>query len=137
MRALLLAAPIIVTIFALIDLLLNGSPDRLRGIPKVAWFFLIALIQPAIGALVWLFAGYVLPRIEAERRGTPPSSPRPTYGGQLAPDDDPDFLFRLKREEWRRRREQERRQRDGGPATPPESGPAEPSGPPADDEPQP
>lgn len=137
MRALLLAAPLIVTIFALIDLLLNGSPDRLRGIPKVAWFFLIALIQPAIGALVWLFAGYVLPRIEAERRGrgAPPSSPRPTYGGQLAPDDDPDFLFRLRREEWRRRREQERRQRKAEPTTPPE--PDEPSGPPTDDEPQP
>ncbi|MDO4790948.1 MAG: PLD nuclease N-terminal domain-containing protein [Buchananella hordeovulneris] len=118
MRQLIYLLPLILTIYALVDVV-RKDEERVAGFPRVAWILIIAFLQPAIGAAVWLIVTKVLPRIQAEReaRGAAAEPGRPGGLGaligfqraeeepvQLAPDDDPEFLFRLKAEEQRRRR---------------------------------
>jgi hypothetical protein len=82
MRVLLILAPIVLAVYALVDCVQTTRP---RGLPKAAWLVVIALV-PVIGPLAWLLGGHD----RGWRLPTPPSS-RP-----LAPDDDPDFLRRLR-----------------------------------------
>lgn len=81
------------TLFCVFDVL--GSDDRTRrGVPTPAWL-LVVLALPVVGGVVWL----VVSRLAARTPGRP--------AGPVAPDDDPEFLFRLDQE--RRRREQQQR----------------------------
>lgn len=93
------------------------SPDRdIRTMPKWAWFLVIILL-PVVGTILWLIAGRPH-RARHGRRGrqpasrgnpgstdtretSPPPPPRP-----LGPDDDPEFLERLRREQEFRRQQQ-------------------------------
>ena len=75
-------------VIALIDCLARDA-DEIRGIPKIAWVFVI-LLFPLLGSIVWFLAGR--PRGQARRAG-PDGTPART--GLLAPDDDPDFLAGL------------------------------------------
>lgn len=105
MRALLAFAVFVLAVYALVDCLRTRRSD-IRTLPKPAW--LLVILVPAVGPLAWLVAG--------RRRG--PSSPPARGRGPVAPDDDPEFLWRLE--------QQRRRGRDGGgPDTPPgTTGPA-------------
>ena len=114
LKVLLYALPIILAIYALVDLVQTPDED-VQGLPKLLWVVLIVLIW-VIGPAAWLIAG--------KRGRTFPLnlSPRPAGGPsgpprQVAPDDDPDFLRGLGR--------------PSPPATPP---PADPRAD-ADDEP--
>jgi hypothetical protein len=82
-------------IFALVDIV-NIDRRRVRHLPKGAWV-VIALV-PFAGPLLWIFLG----------RGSfgEPEPPRPvgSAGGPAAPDDDPDFLNRLRREQEQQER---------------------------------
>jgi hypothetical protein len=88
LRVLLYALPLILAIYALVDLV-QTDDDDVQGLPKLAWVALIVLIW-IIGPIAWLVAGkrgrrLALPGRAARSAGPPPGRP-------LAPDDDPDFL---------------------------------------------
>lgn len=99
---------------------LQSADYEVRTLPKPAWLFLIVL--PVIGPLLWLIAG----RPHRARHGRPPRSisrpayedappppadePRRTY--PLGPDDDPEFLEQLRREQERRRHSERPKEAD-------------------------
>ena len=95
LKVLLYALPIVLAIYALVDLV-QTPEDDVQGLPKLAWVALIVLIW-VIGPVAWLVAGKrgrsLLPGLTPR----PAGGPRPASGRPLAPDDDPDFLRGLGR----------------------------------------
>lgn len=87
-RALPFVVVIAVTIYALVDCAQTESTS-VRGLRKPWWMVVIVLLN-AVGALAWLVAGR--PRRRPGRSTPAPRRP-------LAPDDDPDFLRRLRERE--------------------------------------
>ena len=90
MARLLIAAIVLaaaVTLYGLFDCLLRDR-GLIRVLPKPAWA-LIILVIPVLGFILWYLFG----------RG---SEDKPTRGtrprGQVAPDDDPDYLRQVDRE---------------------------------------
>ncbi|GHG00936.1 MULTISPECIES: PLD nuclease N-terminal domain-containing protein [Streptomyces] len=116
LRALMFILPLALTIYAFIDCL-NTPEDEVKHLPKVVWVIIILLFW-IVGPIVWLFAGKT--RRAAARGG------RAGRGGWVAPDDNPEFLKSLGKEEpddeallkdWEadlRRREDEMRRREEG-----------------------
>lgn len=83
MRVLLFLLVIALAVYALTDL--SGSDERRRGgIPRAVWTVLILLL-PVLGPVAWLLVSRVATRAEPEQV-------------PLAPDDDPDFLWRLEQQ---------------------------------------
>jgi hypothetical protein len=113
-----LALPIVVAVvlavFAMIECV-QADPAQVRSLRKPLWLVVIVLV-PVIGPIFWLVIG----RPQARRLPTAPP-PRP-----VAPDDDPEFLRRLRDsdlghekmlDDWEadlRRREDELRRRSDG-----------------------
>ncbi|HEY4224713.1 MAG TPA: PLD nuclease N-terminal domain-containing protein [Pseudolysinimonas sp.] len=97
-------APIIVLlmIFAVVDIAVIER-DRIRALPRGLWIA-IAIVLPVVGPALWFFVGR-LRKGEGMAPSAAASAPRRL--GPIAPDDDPDFLGRLHREQ-----EQEERIRD-------------------------
>jgi hypothetical protein len=79
---------IVLAIYCWIELA-QSDPDEVRQLPRGLWALLIAV--PLIGPIGWLLYGR--PNGEEVVAATPKPRPRP-----LAPDDDPDFLRRLKKD---------------------------------------
>jgi hypothetical protein len=114
-------------IFCLIDVLLSRD-DQVRNLPKIVWFLLI-LLFPLIGSVVWLAAGR--PQRGAVGRpayegGTPayPEYDRPGRAAGVTPESDEEFLRRVREraEEQRRKAAEEkarREQQEQDPDTPP------------------
>ncbi|MFD7665247.1 PLD nuclease N-terminal domain-containing protein [Streptomyces sp. NPDC059788] len=118
-------------IYAFIDCL-NTPENQVRGLPKIAWVFIILLFgEVLIGPVAWLVAGR--PRREHAGGSTPSQWHRDHRGSGsggkwVAPDDNPDFLRSLKDEnkkdeallkDWEadlRRREEELRRKEDGPS---------------------
>jgi hypothetical protein len=109
-------------IYAFIDCL-NTPEEEVRGLPKVVWVIIILLFgEVLVGPIAWLVAGK---KRTVPAGGSTPSewhrSHRTTY---VAPDDNPEFLQSLKKEnqkdeallkDWEadlRRREDELRRRE-------------------------
>ncbi|MFI7010458.1 PLD nuclease N-terminal domain-containing protein [Streptomyces sp. NPDC050145] len=111
-------------IYAFIDCL-NTPEEEVRGLPKVVWVIIILLFgEVLIGPIAWLVAG--------KQRGVPAggSTPSEWHRGHratyVAPDDNPEFLQSLKKEnqkdeallkDWEadlRRREEELRRKEQG-----------------------
>lgn len=109
-RILFFVAMIALTIYAAADW--HRTPeDEIPGkLPKAIWLLIILFTATiaAIGPIVWLALRWVS-RAEKKQTGAPKAPKRPT-----APDDDPEFLFRLERDIQRKRREEERRRREQG-----------------------
>ena len=74
---------IVVTIYCLVEVA-QSDPERVRHAPRWLWAVAI-LVLPGVGAAAWLFAGR--PASQTQR----PKQRRP-----VAPDDDPDFLRKLR-----------------------------------------
>ncbi|MDF2443568.1 MAG: hypothetical protein JWR01_1771 [Subtercola sp.] len=70
-------------VYALVDCLLFPR-FRVRGLPKLAWVFIV-LLFPVIGGVLWFLVG----------RGRKRSARGPVYR-TIGPDDDPEFLGGLK-----------------------------------------
>jgi hypothetical protein len=87
-----------VLIYTLVDIALIDS-SRVKALPKILWV-LIVIVLPIIGAVLWFFLG----RERLNERGGGGGSVR---RGPRAPDDDPEFLRKLSREQ-----QQEERIRD-------------------------
>lgn len=97
------------TIYALVDCVLNDDSDMPVELPKGVWVILIVLF-PAIGSIAWLVVSRVGRRHARDARPgyapgagstpgyLPPRRPaRPQRIRPVAPDDDPEFLASLDR----------------------------------------
>jgi len=109
---------------ALISLLSVEEDSEIRGLPKILWVVVI-LLFPLIGSIAWFVAGRPTSAAAPTRdRWQPgrgfPEAERPRR--PVAPDDDPDFLRSIERDDqelftrWEedlRRREDDLRKREG------------------------
>ncbi|MFF7731088.1 PLD nuclease N-terminal domain-containing protein [Streptomyces sp. NPDC008001] len=80
-------------IYAFVDCL-NTPEDEVRGLPKLVWVFVILLFgEVLVGPVAWLIAGR--PRAATGSRG------HGRGGGRqwVAPDDNPEFLKSLRRDQ--------------------------------------
>jgi hypothetical protein len=102
-------------VYCLVECLQSPGRD-VRTFRKPVWVVVILLV-PVGGALAWLLAG----RPHRARHSRPPRSgpaPMVTDGGAvpgtypLGPDDDPEFLEQLRREQERRRHTERPREAD-------------------------
>lgn len=111
MRTILpLLVPLILTgvmVFSIVDLVTIDN-SRVKHLPKFAWIVLVVLLS-IVGSLLWFFLGRE--RRESRENGrygpglrSSPGRARARPAGPVAPDDDPEFLQRLRRE----REQQER-----------------------------
>jgi len=80
-------------VYCVIDIVRSESPQRL-GVPRALWILLVVLI-PLLGSVVWLAVSWT------HRAALGPQRPGRVSRGPSAPDDDPEFLWRL--DEERRR----------------------------------
>lgn len=81
-KLLLIVVAIVLFVYAFFDLLATRS-DRVRHLPKAAWF--IVLLIPYLGAGLWIAFGTRRVAPPPPGRGRRPRGPR-------GPDDDPDYL---------------------------------------------
>jgi hypothetical protein len=87
MRFLPAILAIVLAIYSWVEIA-QSDPRQVRQLPRWSWALLILI--PFVGAIGWLVYGR--PNGTTPRQPTPQPKPRP-----LAPDDDPDFLRKLKR----------------------------------------
>src|SRR4051812_215392 len=89
-------APIIVLlmIFAVVDIAVIDRA-RIRALPRAAWI-VIAIVLPIVGPVLWFFTGRLR---QGEGTSVSAAASAPHRLGPIAPDDDPDFLGRLHREQ--------------------------------------
>ena len=109
-RILLFVAMIALTIYAAADWHRTPEDEMPGKLPKAIWLLIILFTATiaAIGPIVWLALRWVS-RAEKKQTRAPKAPQRPT-----APDDDPEFLFRLERDIQRKRHEEERRKHEQG-----------------------
>lgn len=109
-RILLFVAMIALTIYAAADWHRTPEDEMPGKLPKAIWLLIILFTATiaAIGPIMWLALRWVS-RAEKKQTRAPKAPQRPT-----APDDDPEFLFRLERDIQRKRHEEERRRREQG-----------------------
>lgn len=97
-RVILVALVVFATIYALVDCLQTDG-RLMRIMPKPVW--LLVCLVPVLGPIMWLVAG----RSDAPgsrglgprpRGGNPPRRTMPPPGPR-GPDDDPDFLRKLRK----------------------------------------
>ena len=79
----LVALAVAFYVYALVDCILF-SRARVRGLPKLAWVFIV-LLFPIVGAVLWFLIG----------RGRKASKRQVQYRS-VGPDDDPEFLGALR-----------------------------------------
>lgn len=109
-RILFFVAMIALTIYAAADWHRTPEDEMPGKLPKAIWLLIILFTATiaAIGPIVWLALRWVS-HAEKKQTRAPKAPQRPT-----APDDDPEFLFRLERDIQRKRHEEERRRREQG-----------------------
>lgn len=113
-RVLMFLVIVALAVYAVVDISNSDEDDR-RGLPSGLWF-VVAVVIPVLGPLLWLTVRNAQ-RAARAGGGTGTSRPRPAGPSSgprrpqrpVAPDDDPEFLWRLEQEQRRRDREQ----RDG------------------------
>ncbi|WP_066081815.1 PLDc N-terminal domain-containing protein [Pseudoclavibacter albus] len=91
------ALTIALSIYAVVDCAMS-EPRRIRIFQKQLWL-VIVLLLPLIGPLCWILFGKGLITINGGGASSAASSTAtPNYGGQRAPDDDTEFLRKLREE---------------------------------------
>lgn len=94
-------------IYAFIDCL-NTPENEVKHLPKIAWVFIVLLFgEVLIGPVAWLVTGK-----KRTAAGGPGRPGRPGRSGWVAPDDNPEFLKSLRKDEQDRRDERERGDED-------------------------
>ncbi|MDQ2623767.1 MAG: PLD nuclease N-terminal domain-containing protein [Actinomycetota bacterium] len=93
-------------IYTVVDVVNAEDDDRL-GVHPALWILGIVLLPP-LGSIAWLAVRFSRRSNRGAARPGPSGPPRQAYRpGPAAPDDDPEFLWRLEQEKRRREREQE------------------------------
>lgn len=94
---------------------LSSDDHRRAGTPKFMWVIIVCI--PILGGIVWLV--FISARKTALRHGSAPMGSTGPYNGNRtsgsrsgAPDDDPEFLWKLAAEQRRKREAEERRKRE-------------------------
>ena len=107
-RIVFVIAMLAVTIYAAADWHRTPEDEMPGKIAKPIWLMIILFTATiaAIGPIAWLVLRWVS-RAEKKQTRAPKAPTRPS-----APDDDPEFLFRLERDIQRKRREDERREQE-------------------------
>jgi hypothetical protein len=113
--SLLVLVDLALVVIALIDCL-SAEEFQIRALPRIAWVFIILLFSP-IGAIVWFVAGRPARGVKLSNGTTwrPGSGfPEKERPRAKAPDDDPEFLRSLRKddEELMRRWEADLRRRE-------------------------
>lgn len=115
-RVLLFMFVLAITVYAVVDCLNADEEDR-RGLPTGLWLILIIML-PIFGPVAWYLLSSSQRRARLAAGGSSSSSPHSSGAGYgrpaprqrparpVAPDDDPDFLWRLEQERRRAAREQ-------------------------------
>jgi len=120
-RVLLTLLAVGLAVYALSDCATSDEEDR-SGIPKGLWIVMIIFL-PFVGPLAWILVS----RSQRSRRATAGGAPTPGRGrpagrrrpaAPVAPDDDPDFLWKLEQQ----RRREARGEAPGGPTADPAGG---------------
>mgnify|MGYP000919241711 CR=1 FL=1 len=108
LRIALVVAMLAVTIYAAADWHRTPEDEMPGKIAKPIWLMIILFTATiaAIGPIAWLVLRWVS-RAEKAQQKQAEAPKRPS-----APDDDPEFLFRLERDIQRKRREDERREEE-------------------------
>ena len=108
LRIALVVAMLAVTIYAVADWHRTPEDEMPGKIAKPIWLMIILFTATiaAIGPIAWLVLRWVS-RAEKAQQKQAEAPKRPS-----APDDDPEFLFRLERDIQRKRREEERREEE-------------------------
>jgi hypothetical protein len=89
---------VVAWLYAILDAL-TAPAERVRNLPKAIWMIIVILLLD-IGAVAWFVWGR--PRAEVNARVRPSPFGWQTHGGRrgvsrpVAPDDDADFLRRLR-----------------------------------------
>ncbi len=106
LRVLLYVLPFAALLYGLLDLR-RSEPFEREGLPTWGWVVLIVAL-PVLGAVVWIVVSTSRRRETGRgpggRSGGGGTGRRPG-GPAVAPDDDPDFLWRLEQERRRRRKD--------------------------------
>lgn len=112
MRILLYVAPIILTIYCLVDAI-TSRDDEVRHLGKVYWILLI-LFFPFVGSLAWLFAGRPVRARSAGHHRPVPDFPEYDRPGRAAATDtaaDEEFLKKVRERAEQQRRDHEAKKR--------------------------
>jgi hypothetical protein len=129
MRNLLFLILVGLVVYTIIDVIKSDRDER-SGVPAPLWILLI-LALPVVGSIGWLVASR---SARARRpdggssgggggtRPTPPSRGPRRPSGPVAPDDDPEFLWRLAQQQRRARGEASSGGTDGAPHRDPADG---------------
>jgi hypothetical protein len=96
-RTLPFIVDLVLTVVAIVDISLIDNA-RVRALPKWAWV-LVSILLFVVGPLLWFFVGRE--RLEPRQHGRYADAPAggAAPSGPRAPDDDPEFLGRLSREQ--------------------------------------
>jgi hypothetical protein len=121
MRNLLFVIGLGLVIYTIIDVIKSDRDER-SGVPAPLWILLIVLL-PVVGSIGWLVASR---SARARRPGggtgggggggirpTPPTRGPRRPSGPVAPDDDPEFLWRLSQQQRRAQQGQSGGSTDG------------------------
>lgn len=116
-RALVILFIFALALYCVADVL-SSDDHRRGGTPKFLWVIVSCI--PVLGGVVWLV--FISARKSALQQGAAPSSgsSAPYYGTRAtgsrtgAPDDDPEFLWKLAAEQRRKREAEERRAKEQG-----------------------
>lgn len=113
LRALPFLVAFVMAIFCLVQAI-SSRDDQVRNLPKIAWILLI-LFFPLVGSIAWLIAGR--PVRAPQQTWTPPGFPeydRPGRASAGNPDDDAEFLRKVREraEEQRRKYAEEKKRRE-------------------------
>ena len=110
---LLLVVNLAMLVYCLLDVI-RTPEDEVRNLPKISWVMLV-IVQPLIAGIAWLKLGR--PKAGATTRRSArdisrsflPSYDQPGRTAASNPDDDEDFLRKLRERAEQQRREAERR----------------------------
>ncbi|WP_399887245.1 PLD nuclease N-terminal domain-containing protein [Streptomyces sp. BBFR51] len=92
LRVLMFLVPLALSVYAFIDCISTKDAD-IRHMPKPLWAILV-LVFPLVGSISWIIAG--------KKRQPAGAAPWQGGGGRrqwVAPDDNPDFLKSLEKDE--------------------------------------
>lgn len=102
LRALPFVAILVLSIFCLVQAI-TSRDDEIRNLPKIVWVLLI-LFFPFIGSILWLVAGRPVYAAPSRTAVQFPEYDRPGRNAAPNPDDDAEFLRKV-----RERAEEQRR----------------------------